>query len=150
MGRNNYSLGIKCSGCGIAITNNALKCTSCNTRAVGANYRGLPGKRREYQQILAEMATHPAPVKAAPPSVSIRSRDEAGHLIKDEYRLRLHCERCGGRRSDKSRKFCGPCYSQAYKPNFNDPAIRPAMARMMLSPWQTLPDGTLMRTVTGI
>jgi hypothetical protein len=93
MSRNNYSRGCKCSGCGVPVTNHARKCCSCNARSVGANYRGLPGKRRKYQEILAEMAAQPAQ---------------------------------------------------------NEPDVRQAMARMEFSPWQTLPDGTLMRTVTGI
>jgi hypothetical protein len=131
MSRNNYSRGHKCSGCGVPVTNHASKCCSCNTLAVGANYTGLPGRRRKYQEILAEIAAKP--------------RDKAGRLIKNEYRLGLCCARCGGKRSDKSRRFCGPCYSRAEKPNFNEPD-----ARMEFSPWQTLPDGTLMRTVTGI
>lgn len=142
MVRNNYSRGYKCSGCGVPVTNHASKCCSCNTRSVGAKYTGLPGKRRKYQQILAELATQPPPQVA---SVNVRSRDKAGRLVKDEYRLGLRCERCGGQRSDKSRRFCGPCYGLAEKTNFNEPATR-----MTRSPWQTLPDGTLMRTVTGI
>jgi hypothetical protein len=142
MSRNNYSRGYRCSDCGVRITNHSTKCCSCNTRGVGANYRGLPGKRRKYQEILAELATQPPPQIA---SVNVPARDKAGRLIKDEYRLRLCCECCGGKRSDKSRKFCGPCYARGEKPNFNEPATR-----MMLSPWQTLPDGTRMRTVTGV
>jgi hypothetical protein len=143
MARNNYSRGNRCSACGVRITNHSTKCCSCNTRSVGAKYTGLPGKRRKYQEILAEIAAQPTPPQIA--SVNVPLRDKAGRRIKDEYRLRLCCELCGGKRSDKSRRFCGPCYARAEKTNFNEPATR-----MEFSPWQTLPDGTLMRTVTGV
>lgn len=61
------------------------------------------------------------------------------------FRLRLHCERCGGRRSDGSKRFCGPCYKRE-KPEEDR---RSVYAFMVISPWKELPDGTRKRTVTG-
>jgi hypothetical protein len=57
-------------------------------------------------------------------------------------RGRMRCERCG--RPNIARALCYVCIdhdrAQAKEP----------LCRMVLSPWQKLPDGTQMRTLTGV
>lgn len=113
---NNYSNCSKCFDCGVFVSNYACRCSKCNNRYNAAKRRGLTVPQyNKYRQSQRE----------------------------SEFNLRFVCEQCGGKRSNKSRRFCGACYSAMRKANFNVPA------NTIISPWEILADGTLMRTVTG-
>jgi hypothetical protein len=54
------------------------------------------------------------------------------------------CLRCGRPRPHANKRVGPLCWT------CREAIPREAACRMVISPWQTLPDGTLMRTVTGI